>query len=664
MKELVVDFETASLCDIKACGAHRYAEDVTTEILCLSYSLNRAKPKTWYPGDPIDELASLATDPEVLWIAHNAGFEKAIWRNIMEPIYGFPPLPNSRWHDTQASCAMKVIPLKLERAATVLRLPVRKDMDGNRFTVALSKPKKDGSYDRSPESIKRVGDYCEGDITAEVSLHRRLGMLPAQERNIWLLDQRINERGARLDMQFVRAAQKIVDEASAPLLTEFFTITDGLKPTQTAKFKAWIATHGVEIPDLKAETVDALLGVLKDEEDEDTPDSADLPDLPPVVHRALTIKSLVGSSSIKKLGRMEQCVCGDGRARGLLQYHGAGTGRWAGRIIQPQNFPKGTISESVADKVSAILTGDHNYVREHVGEPVEVVVSSLRHAIVASQGRQLLAGDFSGVEARIVLALAGQLDKCALMASGVDVYCLLAEQIYKRPITKETDLGVPRNMGKAGVLGCGFQMGWKKFQRQILQKTGIALTDEEAENVVNTYRKVFAPKVPEVWYELNEASLKCVWDRTAQEAYGVTYRMEDGWLTARIPSGRKLWYYNPQPTRRAMPWDATDVRKAWTYQAQKTGQMKTIDAYGGLLTENVVQALARDIMVEAMFKCEKNNLPVILTVHDEIITEPEDKYADPLALQQIMVDIPQWAKDMQIPIAADVWETPQQRYKK
>jgi DNA polymerase len=284
---------------------------------------------------------------------------------------------------------------------------------------------------------------------------------------------------------------------------------------------------------------------------------------------------------------------------------------------------------------------------------------------VADRGRALVAGDFSGIEARIVLALAGQHDKCDLLASGQDVYCTMASAIYGRPILPNPENQPPeRQLGKETVLGAGFQMGWQKFQSRLKQK-GIVISDEQAQDAINGYRQKFAPLVPLLWkgrpWEpsgkdgLEDASLAAVKDGLAHEAFGVTYQKEDGWLTARLPSGRKLWYFNPQLIRKAMPWDETDVRLAWTYQVKKMGQWKTIDAYGGHETENVVQALARDIMAAAMFKCEKNGFPVILTVHDEIVCEPEEWAADPVALKQIMTDVPEWARQMQIPIAAETW---------
>lgn len=366
---------------------------------------------------------------------------------------------------------------------------------------------------------------------------------------------------------------------------------------------------------------------------------------------------------------MQACVCEDGRARGILQYHGAGPGLWAGRLFQPQNFPRGTIrvmgakgSEAPKPEVAveAIMSRDPEFVRMVLGEPVEAVVSSLRHAIVAAPGKRLLAGDYSGVQARIVLALAGQHDKTAVMASGKDVYLDMAEAIYKVPAGtfNKHEHVEERQYGKNSVLGLGFQMGARKFRARYAKDH----PPEFAEGIVQTYRKEWAPLVPKLWYALQDAAVRAVWDRKPCEAYGIRYQLEDGWLSCRLLSGRKIWYFNPKPISKAMPWDELDVRPAWQYNAMKMGQWRTIDAFGGLLTENVVMATQRDLMTTAMFKCEQNNLPIVLNVHDEIITEPEERYCDQEALRQIMVDTPDWCRQIQVPVAVGVWDDT--RYKK
>ena len=674
---VVCDFETASACDLRTAGAWRYAEDPSTEILCLCFGQALdTLVYTWTPHAVGFDLGSRALmqfveDPEVIFIAHNASFEKAIWRNIMVDIYGYPDIPNIRWADTQAVCAMRALPLGLDDAVRVLRLAATKDTAGGRHTIGLSKPDKRGYYDRSPESLTRVYSYCVDDVRAEAGLHHRLGLLPPVELEVWQLDQTINERGVRIDLDFVRQAQKVVTDASVPLLAEFAAITGGLKPGQVAKFVNWCSDNGLHVTDMKRETVLQLLGPQ-----EETDDDADLDiggdtglvpvraDMPSPVRRALEIRQQLGSASIKKLARMETCTCADGRARGLLQYHGAHTGLWAGRLLQPQNFPRGTtrLDGEAPDPevvVDAIMTGDHEYVRSLLGPPIGVVGSSLRHCIVPAVGRTLVAGDFAGIQARLVLALAGQHDKTALMASGENPYISMATSIFKEPVKKSDTERY--TIGKSTVLGCGFQMGWQKFREKYCPKQ----TEEFAQSCITAYRKEWAPKVPEVWKGLEYAARETVWTKRPHESHGVRYQLKDDWLTARLPNGDLLWYYDPTPCNKLMPWSTDEepaVCSAWQWWLMKTGRWTRADAFGGILTQHVVSRLARSLLVKAMLECERQGLRVILNVHDEIVCEPEAGYDWTNTVKQIMEDRPRWAVDMGVPVAAEVWQG--DRYKK
>lgn len=665
MAWVVPDFETRSMCDLKKAGAYRYAEDPTTEVLCLSIAEGDGAITTWFPGDSVEHLRELAGDPNVLWVAHNAQFEKQIWRQIMVPMFGLPDIPNGRWHCTQARAANLALPQQLEKLVKVplLEIDGEKDMAGSRLTVGLSRAPKKGKTagylpEITPFTLLRVGQYCEADVREQRAVHKRLGWLRPDERQVYLYDQRINERGVRLDMPLVRSMQQVVDKASGPLMEEFRTITGGLNMTQVAKVGDWMAMQGVILPDMKKETLAAVLGETDEGEEVDDDDRLDLA-LPPHVHRALHIRQLIGSASIKKLGAMQACVCSDGRARGLLAYHGAGTGRWAGRLLQPQNFPRGSVKGNIDALVAALMTGDPEWIEMTIGKPpVETVLSCLRHTIIASPGRILAAGDYAGIEARITLALAGQLDKVALMAAGADVYCDMASDIYGRPITK-ADVE-ERQIGKNSVLGLGFGMGWRKFRLKYCPEQ----PEEFAQKVVKTYRETWAPKVCDLWYALEAAACKAVWEGGAHEAYGITYCLRDCFLVATYHDGSECYYYNPQRTRRPVPWDENDIRPGWSYQAMKLGRLKTIDAFGGLLAENAAQHLARQLMANAIKTCEKEDFPVILSVHDEGVTEPrKDRDSRPKTLlEQLMEDVPAWAREIKVPVKAEAWDG--ERYRK
>jgi DNA polymerase len=677
----LLDFETLSLCDLTKVGAWRYAEDLTTEIICLSFEVSDTELVTWTPGDfggyPEKMLLALARDPTVILVAHNAGFEKAIWRYIMVPRFGFPDVPDNRWHDTMAVAAQKALPQKLETVLNVLNLPP-KDTEGSKLVMSFSKlatrgPNK-GNFlvPRTPELLTRAYEYCENDVRDERALLNRLGGFQPGERQVWLLDQKINERGIMLDLDYIDACQTVVNDATKPLAAEFQQITGGLSFTQVGRIQTWIEQQGVyTIPDLKKETIVEALG---HDIDAGTPDYLDATaaggdrdhaDLPERVRRALEIRQLVGSASVKKLAAMRACVGSDGRARGLLQYHGSASGRWAGRILQPQNFPRPGLKlfgEPVSPEliVDAINTRDWRHVEASVGPAVETVVSGLRHTLIASPGQLFVAGDFMGVEARVLYRWCGQDDKADLMAAGADVYADNASQIYKRPIDKKKD-PVERDIGKHAVLGLGYQMGGRTFYFRYAK--GHA-TLEFCHDVVQVYRKEWAPCVPKFWRALDEAALYTVYDRTPHEAFGIEYALEDMWLTARLPSGRKLYYANPTQRRLKMPWlddDGEDVWKdGWTYEVMKNGHWQTVAAFGGLLTGHAVQATARDLLVPAAIKLERMGYPLVLTVHDELVADHPNP--DKALFREVMNDIPPWAKAMRLPIDTDVWTGP--RYKK
>ncbi|MDE2020097.1 MAG: hypothetical protein KGJ13_07165 [Patescibacteria group bacterium] len=662
----MLDFETWSRCDLKKAGAWRYSEDPSTEIICLAYSADGGPPCGFIPlaYEPDHPLAAFVNDPSCVLVAHNAAFEQAIWENVMHRRLGWPVLPSERWHDTMAVCAMKGLPLKLELAAAAMRLGFQKDTEGTKETLAYGRLMAAGETIKAAQKFARIVNYCKQDVLVEEELHRHLRGLGAAERKVWLLDQAINRRGVRLDLPLVALCRQICRDASIPLAKEFTALTGIEKPGSPALLP-WLATKGVVLPNLQKETIDRVLKIETDDSDAgDTKPEESLP-LPPDCRWALEMRRQLASSSVKKLAAMEACVGRDGRARGLLQYHGATTGRWAGRLLQPQNFPRPTLkTEGEAidpdQLVSVLQTGDADFVSAMYGNPIEAVASGLRHLLIADPGNVFVAGDYSKIECVIVLALAGQQHTAQeVIEKGSAVYTDMASKIFKRPIAK-TDLA-EYTIGKNVVLGCGFQMGWRKFK----SRYGAALSEEMCQEAIREYRTVFATAVPKLWYALEDAAVRCVWDARPVESYGIEYRLENGWLTARLPSGRKLWYFDPKPVRKAMPWstpEEPDIRAAFEYSAWKLGQWKRIVAYGGLLTENVVQALARDLLVNGMFEVEEAGYPTVLTVHDEIVCEVPQEKADPQVLKRCTEAAPAWARSIGVPVAVECWMG--ERYRK
>jgi DNA polymerase len=644
------DFETRNIggCKLKFAGAWRYAADLATEILTLTYTA-ASEHYLWTPAMGLcDPLTSLAADPSVQFVSH-AGFEQAIWQQIMVERYGFAPISIARWHDTQAACAYRALPLDLDRALTVLGLPVAKDKAGRRLVLSLARcNRKTGQYPEITSEIRqRVAEYNRTDVQGLIVLNNKLGRLPKRERRVWELDQRINQRGLGIDLEFVHAAKALADRLLGEQSEEFQALTDGLNPTQVMAIRSWLAKRGLALPKLDENAIEGALNT----------------GLPPEIRRVLEIRAMIASTSLKKLDCMLACVGSDGRARGLLQYHGATPGRWTGRLLQPQNFPRPVIAADPEELVAAVNTGDVDALRRW-GNPIDVLISGLRHALVAQGDALFGAGDFATIEARIVLVLAGQNDKVALLASGADVYRDVAADIFglnkaaflsidKEALTPEQ--AEQRQIGKNTVLGSGFGLGCRGFYEKYCRH--IEDGKEFAKRIIKTYREVWAPKVPLLWADLERTALRAMYrpGTIAEANCGIRYRLETKaglpFLVCQLLNGTKIHYANAAIEGRSTPWG--DKRSAITYWAIKNHHWRKVIAWHGHLTENVVQALARELLVAAMFRFEECGFPVVLTVHDEIVVEHPTITEE--RTREIMSERPLWAADLGLPIAVEAW---------
>lgn len=461
MKYAVLDFETASRADLQKIGAWKYAADMSTFPLCLSKKTvvdktpqrTRCLPeKALHKIDP--ELFELASDPTVIVIAHNAGFEQAMWKFHMVPM-GYPELPPERWHDTMAVAGMKGLPLGLDALVTALELPVKKDMDGHRHMLAMCKPDRLGGWSQHNEfNLQRLYEYCDGDVDAQYGVYIALQGLGPSERETWILDQKIQQRGILIDREFVDACMDVLAQVRVPMTERFRELT-GLNPTQREKVLNWVNDQGIALGDMKKATLDAIL----DPDDEFGIEALDEP-LPYHVHEVLTLRRSLASSSVSKLQRMLDCAGTDGRVRYATQYHGARTGRDVGRLIQIQNYPRGEIGDRqglTADILAdAILTRDVERIRELWGDDIfSAIISSLRSCIVPEKGKVIVSGDYAAVEARNLLSMAGQHDRVEQMHAGLDVYSETASLIYKRPINRKLPGDHKEGqIGKNTVLGC------------------------------------------------------------------------------------------------------------------------------------------------------------------------------------------------------------------
>lgn len=667
------DFETYSEIDVRKVGAYQYAKHPSTEVLMLAYKLPRQNTKLWraWKKEPFPQELIDAINAEYVLEAHNVPFERWVWKFQLHDKLGVP-MPK-RFLDTMATCAYRSLPLSLDDVGRVLQLDVQKDKEGKQLIQKLSKPRKPTKKDPSrrcldPDLLEKFGQYCIRDVDAEYSLYQAIGDLPSDEYAVWVMDQRINSRGVTIDVEAVDSAVVVVEEATERLLKKLNEVTKGKVQTgkQVEKLIEWCSANGWDMPNMKANEVqDALT-----EEH-----------LPEEVKSVLQIRQALSKSSTSKLAAFKNCTdTDDNKVRGLLQYHGASTGRWAGRLVQPQNFPRGNVKSKMETMIAAVKTRDVDLIEMLFSTPaVNVVASSLRGMIVASPGRKLYVADFSAIEARVVMWLAQQWDAVDAFHAydrkeGPDIYCFMASKIYQRPVNKDDDPD-ERQLGKVTILGCGYQMSGNKLRIQAGQAYGIELTEETANMLVKTYRESYK-EVVNLWRGLEDAAIHAVEHKTKTTFRDVSFErvVDDSgtWLTMILPNGRRLWYRSPGLQEVTIPYkdketgeDKVFTKDALFYygkDAKHQGRWGKIFTYGGMLTENAVQAIARDIMVAAMRRVEKAGFEIILSVHDELICEKDDDGVDRL---DQFVDLMKGPNDLwfqHCPVSAEGWSG--YRYKK
>jgi DNA polymerase len=607
-----MDMETYSELSIKDVGAEVYARHESTDIICMAYSVNGNEPILWAPWLPVPPVFAVWIALSYVFEAHNAAFERAIWRHIAVPRYGFPPIPEGAWRCSMAACAHKAVALKLSSGARMLRVDQQKDTAGAAAMRYLSSPGPIGRrYDIA--RYETCAAYCMQDVRTEVAISRKVGSLPVDELRLWQLDQRINQRGVWIDTELCEAAVAIAEQVTTPLFEEFNKIT-GLKPTQRDKVIEWLNENDANwtFVSLTADAVDEAMAMAQ---------------LSDRVYRALEIRQQIAKASVKKYSAALAVTGSDGRARGLLQYHGAGTGRWAGRMIQPQNMPRPSNEHlDMGDLVALIKTRDLEAIRMILGDPMLALADAARGMVIPSPGNVLAVYDFSSIEAIVLAGMAGDRKKLEAFRRKECAYCAAAEVIYGYPVNKK-DHPAERQDGKTCELAFQYNGGvgaWRNFDSSDRH------TDEEVEGFRDAWR-ADRPLVVAMWKGLNYAAKSCVRTGEPQEYAGFLYEREGDWMSCRLLSGRKIWYLHPRITEGEMPWTDDDgepvFRPGVEYSAYKEGRIKEVRGYGGHWTENNDQALARDIMVSSMRRVDPE-FPLVLTSHDELISEIPEGQAD------------------------------------
>jgi len=678
---LTIDFESRSACDIRKHGAWVYSEHPTTEVLCLAVKEHGKSAILWgrYPaaGTVSDyEVRSLVQAADIIE-AHNAQFESFMWENVCVKKYGWAPLPQEKLRCSAAKAAMHSLPRSLEGACQALGLPVQKDMTGHRLMLKLCKPRaprKDeppsnpndphGYYwHESPEEMARLYQYCCQDVRAEEALSDALRDLPAREQLIWQLDQTINRRGIQADLKGCAAMVEMIEDHTRVLLAQLKKLTCGSVKTakQVEQLRAYLRGLGVDLPDLSAATVTkALEGHLPHE----------------IPRSILRIRQSLARSSGAKYSSIIDRTASDGRIRGSLLYHGANTGRWSGSGVQPHNFPSRIkTDEDPALILDIVSEGGYGlYKALCTTDPMSGAGAATRSVLTAKPGCDLLVADYSAVEGRGLAWLAGEESELEIYRSDKDPYIACAAAILKK-VYEEVTKDERQSPGKVATLACGYQGSAgaaRKFGGDVPYRSlyeglleGKELEDQINEDLVAEIIKPWRaahPRTVAFWYDLEEACLRAVRepDSKPRVCRGVGFRVQDKFLMCRLPSNRLLFYYDPQIRTVTTSWG--EEKEAVTYMTvnSMTKQWVRTSTYGGKSCENICQGICRDIMADAMLRLEAAGYPVVLTVHDEIISEVPKDFGSVEEYEALVSTVPAWAKGF--PLTAKGWRG--ERYKK
>ena len=615
-----VDFETKSAVDLRKTGVYKYAADPSTDIWCMAYKAPWSDDVlVWQPGDEVDAYLEDWIMAGGLLSAWNANFERTIWNEIMVGRYQWPDTRINQWRCTMAQASAMGLPRALGQAAAVLGVEEQKDKTGAALMLRMARPRKvnaDGSYTwwNTKDKVEQLIQYCRQDVRTELSVAEVLNEMPDSERRLYQLDQRINDRGVALDVDLVHRVKALAGNASIEIDAEIQRLTKGQVKAATngMDLVAWLNSHGIATKSVDKQTVARLLTSDK---------------LHPVIREVLTLRQNGAKSSTAKYDAMLHAVNEDGRMRGLLVYHGAATGRWSGKLVQPQNFPRPQKKQDELDEIIAKLKADGD-VSEH-GAGTVLASDLLRSMLVAKDGHRLMFADYSAIEARVLAWIAGQHDLVETFRNGGDVYKEMASAIYNVDVENVTD--GQRQVGKMAILGCGYGMGGKRFAEQCASM-GIKVDEDEAKRIVSVYREK-NNRIAQYWRDVEQDFVDMVKDAGRV-----------GSVRLPLPSGRLLTYHSPRIIQRETPWGAMrDTAQVDTLNSV-TRQWVSQIIWGGLLTENVVQATARDLMATAMMALELKCYNVILSVHDEIISEVPDNFGSLDEMIDIMTRVPAWAE--------------------
>ena len=645
MRELGIDIETYSSNDLVNCGVYKYVEAPDFTILLFAYSIDGGPVVCvdFAMGEKLpDDVFAALTDPDVIKTAFNAAFERIC---ISVYFFGGKLLDPKQWRCTMVLAARMGLPLSLGQCGEVLHLAEGKMTEGKALIRYFSVPGKNGKRhlpSDAPDKWDTFKKYNIRDVEVEQAIKRKVQRLkPADfDEELYVADQEINDRGVKIDRTLVDAAARFDDEYKAQLLAEAQQLTGMENPNSPAQIKEYIKnTTGFTVETLNKGNLDTLDEKLI---------------YWPKAQRVIAIRREMGKTSNKKYEAMQKCVCKDGRIHGLLQFCGAArTGRWAGRLVQVQNLPQNHLA-SLDFARSLVRQGDLDEFEMNYANVTQVLSELIRTAFVAEPGKTFHVCDFSAIECRVIAWLASEDWVLEVFRSNGDIYCANASKMFKVPVEKHGQNAQLRQKGKIATLALGYGGGVSALEAMGGSKLG--LTEDEEKEIVKLWRDS-NPRIVRMWAVIEKAAITAIKTGESVTVYrNIVIGKRWGMLTITLPSGRTICYPRAEvETEYNDGWRGDHDIIEYEGLNQTTKKWGKVRTYGGKLTENIVQAVARDILGIVILRAKAEGLNIVFHIHDEIIVEatPGQTLADVEALFSKPID---WCRDL--PLKGAGYTTP------
>lgn len=635
---MAIDIETYSDISLPDCGVHRYVASEQFEILLFAYSIDEGEIRVidLASGEKMpEEVMDLLMDDSVIKTAFNAAFE----RTCINRYFGIS-LPPEVWRCTAVQSAILALPLSLEGVGEALSLDKKKMSEGKElirfFCMPCKATKANGGRTRNlpsdaPEKWEQFKTYCKRDVDVEMQIRKKLKNYPIPDREqvLYCMDQRINDRGIRVDTQMVGqaiACDLLYKEAAAKRAYELSGLEN---PNSVSQLKGWLSDKGIEVDSLAKDTVTELVGKTEGE-----------------VSELLKIRLAMSKTSVKKYEAIERAVC-DGRVHGLLQFYGANrTGRWAGRLVQIHNLPQNHMEDLELAR-SLVKEGRFDLVELLYPSTPEVLSELIRTAFVAKPRCRFIISDFSAIEARVLAWMSGEAWRLRVFSTHGKIYEASASAMFGVPIEEIGKTSPLRQKGKIAELALGY--GGSVGALVSMGATKMGLSEEELPDLVSQWR-LANPHITEFWWKVDAAAFKAVKERCTVQMDRLLFEYRGGILFIHLPSGRKLSYVKPRLElnrfgREGITYEGIGESKKWT----------RIETYGPKMVENIVQAVSRDILAEAMLRLEKAGFDIVMHVHDEVVLEVPEGVSSVEEVNELMAVNPSWT--MGLPLKAAGFES-------